>query len=71
MGDRPILEHIENKLAELRQEWVARPDKRRIIALQAKALQRAKEIAETKQRAVLQDATLYEQAKEIFNQSQD
>ena len=66
MGDSPILEHIENKLAELRREWVARPDKRRIIALQAKALQRAKEIAEAKQRATLQDTTLYEQAKEIF-----
>jgi hypothetical protein len=33
---------IEDKLAGLRKEWLANPEKRRIIELQAKALKLAK-----------------------------
>ena len=54
--------YIENNLAELREEWVARPDKRKIIEIQAKALKIAKEMIE-KRKA---EPDLYEQAKRIF-----
>lgn len=57
---------IESKLAELRKEWVARPDKRKVIELQAKALLRAKQILLAKKREEESTTDLYEQAKRIF-----
>jgi len=58
------LAEIERRLSKLRREWQAHPDKRPIILLQAKALQRAKEIA---QRATAESSEdLFEAAKRIF-----
>ena len=54
--------YIEEKLAGLRKEWVSRPDKRKVIEIQAKALLRAKELIE--QRAAEPD--LFEEAKRMF-----
>jgi hypothetical protein len=53
---------IEDRLAGLRQEWVARPDKRKIIEIQAKALKIAKDMIEEKRA----EPDLFEQAKAIF-----
>lgn len=66
MSDKPFLELIESKLAELRKEWAARPDKRKVIELQAKALLRAKQILMAKREEERVSTDLYEQAKEIF-----
>lgn len=54
--------YIENRPAELRLEWKARPDKRKIIEIQAKALTRAKEMIEEK----AAQSDLYEEAKSIL-----
>jgi len=59
------LAEIERRLSKLRREWRAYPDKRPIIRLQAKALQRAKEIAQ--KTSVESSEDLYEAAKRIFS----
>ena len=55
---------LENDLAKLRKEWVARPDKRSIIELQAKVLLRAKDLHLSKQK---DPPASFEEAKRIFS----
>ena len=59
------LAEIESRLARLRKEWLANPEKRDIILYQAKALQRAKELLlERRDRPAGADAA--GQAERIF-----
>ncbi len=57
---------IEQKLAELRSQWKARPDKRKVIELQARALLRAKEILLAKETGEETLERSYQEAKVIF-----
>ena len=60
------LAEIERRLAKLRREWLAYPDKRPIILLQANALKRAREIALRRAEAS-GSGDLFETAKKIFS----
>jgi hypothetical protein len=60
------LAEIERRLAKLRREWLAHPEKRPIILLQANALKCAKEMA--LRRITAEDPKdLFEAAKRIFS----
>jgi hypothetical protein len=60
------LAEIERRLAKLRREWLAQPEKRPIILLQANALKRAREIALRRAKPGPPDE-LFETAKRIFS----
>lgn len=60
------LTEIEHRLAKLRREWLAQPEKRPIILLQANALKRAREIA-LRKTAAEDPQDLFETAKRIFS----
>jgi len=60
------LAEIEHRLAKLRRQWLAHPEKRPIILLQANALKRAREIA-LRKTATDAPQDLFETAKRIFS----